>query len=359
MSHSAAGILARSVTALALLAGCRGGEPERAATVSVAVAPVTRGAVDETLALEGRLVPPPERDATLAPQVAGRLEEVPVREGDVVAAGTILAVVDARAMDEALRSARAALAKADQEAAAKERIAQTSASLFAKGIAAAEERDADRAAAESARAAQVEAQSQLEKAERERGFTRLTAPFDGVVAQLLRHPGETVDGTPATPVLRLLGSGATEVAVTATARDLARLAVAQEASIRADGDGAPLAARVTRVARAVDPVTGLGEARLRLQAPTRLPLLSSVKASVLLARHEGLLTIPVSALRRGEDGSEEVVVVKDGVCHPRRVTTGLRDGRASVTAGLAEGETVVVDSPLGLSEGTRVAIRAG
>lgn len=342
---------------LASFASCaKAPEKETATTVAVTIAPVERGALDETLALEGRLVPPPGRDATLAPQAAGRVEEVPVREGDAVAKGDLLAVVDARAADEALRAARAGLAKAEQEEKAKARVAETSAALFAKGIAAAEEKDNDRAAAEAARSGVVDAQAQLAKAERDRAFTRLLAPFDGVVAQVLKHPGETVDGTPATAVVRLLGTGATEVAVAATSADLARLAPGQQATVGAAG-AAPLPARVARVARAVDPATGLGEARLVLLAPTRLPLLSSVKATVVVARHPGLLVVPASALRRAEDGSEEAVVVKDGVAHPRPVVTGIRDGRVEVKSGLAEGEAVVTDSPIGLSEGARVALR--
>ena len=355
-----AGSLARLAFALPLalvLAACGGEEKEKPSVVSVAVAPAVRAEIDETLALEGRLVPPPERDATLAPQVAGRLESVSVREGDAVKAGALLAAVDARAAEEALRTAHAAVAKAEQEAKSKESVAATSDALFTKGIAAREERDADRAAAEAARSAKVEAQSQLEKAEREHGYTRLLAPFDGVVAQVMKHAGETVDGTAAAAVVRLLGTGTPEVAVTATAADLARLAPGQPADVRDGRDGGvSIPARVARVARAVDPATGLGEARLALLGKTSLPLLSAVKAAVVLARHAALLTVPASALRRAEDGSEEVVAVKDGVCHPRRVTIGLRDGRVEVKVGLAEGESVVTDSPLGLVEGQHVTV---
>src|SRR5213593_1025868 len=49
--------------------------------VSVRTARVESGTITEWIRLYGRIVPPPDRDATLAPLVAGLLIAVPVREG--------------------------------------------------------------------------------------------------------------------------------------------------------------------------------------------------------------------------------------------------------------------------------------
>src|SRR5206468_5588843 len=67
--------------------------------VSVRTARVEGGAITEWIRLYGRIAPPPDRDATLAPLVAGLLLAVPVREGQSVRAGEILARVEGAPLD--------------------------------------------------------------------------------------------------------------------------------------------------------------------------------------------------------------------------------------------------------------------
>ncbi|HEV8269232.1 MAG TPA: efflux RND transporter periplasmic adaptor subunit, partial [Thermoanaerobaculia bacterium] len=322
-------------------------------------APVARGAVEAVVTLEGRLVPPPDRDATLAPLVAGRIESVAVREGETVARGATLALVDRRAVDEGLAAARAAREAARREEAAKEAVAATTRALFEKGIASKEERDADGAAAEAARASRLEVDGKLAQAERQASYATLAAPFDGVVAQVLRHAGELVDGTPSTPVVRVVGTERPEIAAPAAASDLARLSAGQAAAVTFPG-ARPVPARVARVPRVVDATTSLADVRLRLEAASAAPLLSGAKVAIVVERKEGILVAPPRALRRSESGAVEAVVVEKGICRVRAVTTGLVSANAvEILSGLSEGESLVVDSPLGLTEGAVVDVKPG
>src|SRR5882724_3082387 len=85
-------------------------EPEQKVTVRC-VNPV-RQAIDETLELRGHLEPPQGGDLPLASQVAGRIIEVLVHEGQRVKAGDIVASVDDLASRDAVRQAEATLAQA-------------------------------------------------------------------------------------------------------------------------------------------------------------------------------------------------------------------------------------------------------
>jgi hypothetical protein len=71
-------------------------------------------------------------------------------------------------------------------------------------------------------------------------------------------------------------------------------------------------------------------------------------------RPRGVL-VPTDALRK--DGSEDVVfVVKDHRARRRAVTVGGGSGDTrQVLAGLAAGETVIVDAPAGLKDDTAVS----
>lgn len=341
-----------------LASGCRKAPSEEPpAPVPVSVATVSRADVPELLSLRGRLVPPVEEDATLAPQVAGRLVRLVVREGETVRRGALLAEVEHAPLVEADATAAAALAKARQDEAVRTRALSLTEHLLERGIASTEERDGDRAALEAARAARVEAEGRLAQTARQRGWAELRAPFDGVVAQVLRHPGEAVDGTGATPVLRLLGTSATEVSAAADAADLSRVMAGDAVEVTLPGGTAPVPAKVTRVSRSIDPATGVGEVRARLATRCSAPLLSPVTISVVLDLHRNVLTVPSGALRRSEEGREEVVLVSKGVALVRPVKTGLRStDRVEVLDGLSGGETVVVDSPLGLTDGLPLAV---
>jgi multidrug efflux system membrane fusion protein len=344
------------VLAVALAVACAKKEEEAPVAAQVVVQKAGVGSVENTLELSGRLVPPPNEDATLAPQIAGRLLTVNVREGERVKQGDLLATVDPAPFAEAERAADAALTKSRAEAGVKERAASLTAKLFEKGIASAEERDNDRAAAEAARAAVVDAEAHAGEARRRREWTRLAAPFGGVVAQVTRHAGETIDGTPGTPVLRLLGTTAAEASADAAAPDLARLKAGDTVSVVSGTVVAP--ASVVRVPAAVDPATGLGEVRARLSGAAPAPLLSTVTLRIVLARKDGVVVVPPRAVRRAEDGTDEVVKIVNGAAHPAKVTLGLKSANAvEVTSGVAAGELVVVDSPLGLTSGQKVATK--
>src|SRR5438552_13178469 len=95
-----------------LLVTCKKEEKEEPAKAGVTAVRAAPGTVAETLELSGRLVPPPSEDATLAPQVAGRLLSVSVRAGDRVKAGDLLATLDPTPLTEAEHAAEAAAAKA-------------------------------------------------------------------------------------------------------------------------------------------------------------------------------------------------------------------------------------------------------
>src|SRR2546427_8757766 len=242
--------------------------------VAVRTARVESGTITEWIRMYGRIAPPPDRDATLAPMVAGLLLAVPVREGQSVRAGEILARVEGAPLDDALRAAEAAERRADAEAAFRKSVAARTRSLLDKGVASQQDAEADEAAAVSADAAQAEASSALATAPRRRDWAQLRAPFDGVVVRVFRRPGESVDGTPATPVIQVAAATGAQVAAEATADTLSRLARDQPAEVEARGSpGAALEAHVLRIARAVDSSTCSGEVRLAFHDAPAPPLL--------------------------------------------------------------------------------------
>src|SRR2546428_8196569 len=156
--------------------------------VSVRTARVESGAITEWIRLYGRIAPPPDRDATLAPLVAGLLLAVPVREGQSVRAGEILARVEGAPLDDALRAAEAAERRAGAEAAFRKSVAARTRSLLDQGVASRQDAAADEAAPVPAHAAPAEASSAPATAPRPRDLPQLRAPLARRVLRACPRP---------------------------------------------------------------------------------------------------------------------------------------------------------------------------
>src|SRR5258707_11571074 len=122
--------------AAALTFACRhvaeGDEDDRPAPAAVTCQPVTSATIDDLIDVTGVIAPPPKLDAIVSSPVPGRVALVAVEEGDHVAAGALLAVIEDPALTAgsletkaAVESSRAQKIAADQEVARQERLVQS------------------------------------------------------------------------------------------------------------------------------------------------------------------------------------------------------------------------------------------
>ena len=323
------------VLPLALLAACDGGDglaaraqaaapPAASAAAPPAAAPpaadavVARVAVDAPLSLPAQLHV--ERDVVIAARADGVLESLRVDLGTPVRAGAVLATVESEGQRLALARADAAHADAQRT------VARTR--LLAAG------RVVTAADSESAELAARGAELSLAEARRAVALTSVVAPFDGVVSA--RYVGPH----------RLVHAGDTLFRLTETAPLLARVRVpeAQTGGIGVGSaaevvalDGRATAARVVRIAPAVDAASGTREVVLAVARPGALRPGSAVTVRLGATRRQAV-AVPAAVV--DDDG---YVLVVDGVRTAlREVTLGgpLRDGRVEVLAGLAPGERV-------------------
>jgi RND family efflux transporter MFP subunit len=359
VKRQAAVLLGTALGAAALVAGCRSRDGTEPAPKAIHVRVTAAFLHDFTVRarVAGRLVPPVDRQASVSAPVGGRVQEVTAREGQRVRRGDVLARVDARQLEDAERSAEAALKRAEADRALKGGVANRSRELYEKGVIARQEADSDASSAVAAESAVVEATANLTTARRNRGYAEIVAPFDGVVVRVLRHPGEQVDGTAATPIVEVAGLQALEVTADAPSEVLARLRAGDEAEVTL-GSGEKLPARVARVSGALDAASVVGGIRLAfVGASPALAIGSPVDVSLAVERMKNVLAVPKRAVRRGAEGGAEVVAVVEGKAKSTPVVTGPEDGDViAIRSGLKEGDVVVVEDPLGLPDGTVLEI---
>lgn len=325
--------------------------PVEAATVDVNTAPVERGLMPSVLQLTGTVVA--AHQTTVASDASGVVTEVRFSLGDHVKRGQVLAVLDTRvssaqaAASSAQAKAQAAqLAIADQECARAEILKQGQAittqryeSLIAQCAA---QRGVVDAANASARAADV----MVERAQ-------VRAPFDGIIGEKMIEVGAFASG--ATPVATLFADGDLRV----------RMAVPDALAGRIV-DGAvtrvhPSALPDVEVRGVVHQIGGglrdrtrdlLVEAQLDASEAGLLPgMFARVDVEGAPA---DTLTVPDAAVLT-EGTVRRVYVVREGRAFETVVRVGLsRDGRTAVLSDLAEGESVIIDPPADLLDGTRV-----
>lgn len=323
----------------------------------VRTAVAEEGSITEWVELSGRVTPPFDRDATLAPQVAGRIVQLAARVGEMVAEGALVARIETAALEDEVKSAQAAAKRSDADAVFKRGVAKRSLDLVAKGVASREEAESAEAAAVAAESARSEDAATLAAAHRRLSWAEVKAPFAGVVVRVDRRVGDFVDGTPATPVAEIASTEGWEVVTSAAASSLPRLRAGQAASIVGLTPGMEVMAAVSGIARAVDPSTGAGEVRLTPRIrPPGVALGSPVRVRVAVNRHPNSVLVPRAAVRMAPDGSAELVVVEGGLAHVRKIVMGLSESdHVEVVSGLSAGAHVVIEDPIGIADGTPLA----
>ena len=355
------GIWAAASLALFLAAGCHHEETEAAPTNrTVRCAPAEAATVTDTIELRGTVSPLPEKDAQIAAQVAGRLLQVQVREGDAVSVGQPVARVDDAPLIDEARAAEAAVARTRAELKNAQATSARVQRVFEHGIAARQEVDDATARADTTAAAQSEAEATARRAQRQVERAVVRSPLAGVVVRIFKRPGELVDGTPATPIVEVADPSRLELTADATAGDLVLIRKGQTADVTIGAlPAAAWLGTVSAVSPAVDRTTGLGVVRVSLElgGAARPPIGVVGTARIHAGASRQTVVVPKEAVRSGVGAEMEIVLCgSDGVAHVRRLPQRAPIGAKVEATGLASGQAVVVEPVLGIADGEPIEV---
>jgi len=185
------------------------------------------------------------------------------------------------------------------------------------------------------------------------------APVAGVVAARAVDPGDTV--SPSTRLLQVVRTDPAVVAFPVPERELGALQRGSAVEVTADAvPGRVFTGRVAGTNPLLSPETRTAEVKVEVPNPEGL-LRPGMTARVraVLARRDGVVTVPVEAVLR-RSGRAVVFVVEGDVAREREVTTGLSDGRrVEVRTGIGAGERVVVAGQETLRDGVTVRTPEG
>ena len=253
-----------------IMAGCHGHEtvetPGNVQTVQARVVESRQQQVPRTLQSTGTVHA--RETAIVSAQVLSRIEQVLVHEGDSVRAGQTLIVLDGAALESQLKQAEAGVTAAENG----QISAQTSSALATSTLARYKQLESEKsvspqemdeisqraaAAAASLNAARAQtdaARAQVNGARTTMGYTRLVAPFAGVVTARTADPGTMA--APGMPLLQVDQAGALELDATVDESAIATVHKGMKVSVSIDGEGATATSgRVAEIVPAADPST--------------------------------------------------------------------------------------------------------
>jgi membrane fusion protein (multidrug efflux system) len=327
-----------------------------------------RGEIAKSIELPGDVVG--FYEAALHSKVTGYLKSISVDKGDFVKAGQVLAEIQVPELRSNLQRAQASLEIERITYDRLKKVQQSDPRLVSQ-------QDVDMAYAKF-----LEAQAAVGTLQTMVGYTRIIAPFDGVITGRFADPGALiragggdigVDETSG-----LISPGATEGAgghrdgggPILTIADIDKLRVyvyvpensypyiheGTPATLRFDEfPGRTFDGKVARYASSLDLATRTMLTEVDIDNPRRLVYPRSyAHVTIDLVRHPNALSVPVAALG-GSVSAPKLLVVNNGRLVQTPVRTGINNGNyVEVTSGLSANSLVVGTYSSGLTPGEQV-----
>ena len=298
----------------------------------------------------------------MAFRVAGQIIEREVRLGDVVHRGEVVARLDPIDAEKQLAVARAALDAAEHRLVFARQTLDRDKAQQAQNLIAANQLEQSENDYAAALAAREQANNQWAVAGNALRYNSLVADHDGVITSENADTGQVV--TAGQAVYGLAWSGDVDVTLDAAASDVAKIGNGQSAVVTFPAlPGRHFTGRVREIAPAADPqsrtyrvkltlVDGGRDVRLGMTGDATLAPAARTTAQV----DAPTFVIPATAIfHRGRNPAVWIVRAHDSTLELRSVTiSSYAERTATVSSGLADGETVVLAGVHTVYDGERV-----
>lgn len=279
--------------------------------------------------------------STVSAQTSGTVVELPFDIEAVVEPGALIARLDDTEQQARVREAEAELAESQAALADASQQFERVETLFQRGVVSRSDFDQAQNSLNGARARLARSRSRIDAAREQLEYTKITAPYGGVVTERHVELGESV--RPGQPLLSGLAPGEVRVVVPVPQR-YAGLARSGARAVVTGNDGRRLNVDRVTVFPFADETTHVVRMRLHLDEPPGTVFPGTlVIVELAVAEREALWVPAASLLRRGE---LRAVYVRGPSGQPRlrQVRTGVVDGeRIEVLSGLDEREQVATD----------------
>ena len=287
--------------------------------------------------------------AQLSSQVMGTITRVNVHEGDRVRRGEVLVAIDEAQQQAAfaganagLRASQESIAAADADYALAESTMKRYQMLYDKKSVSPQEYDevktrlaAAKARRDAAHAGREQAEAGVSQAGTAMSFTKVRAPFDGIVIAKLAEPGAMA--APGVPLLTVEDPSRFRLEATVDESKIGAVRLGESVPVVIDALGEqPIEGKVTQIVPAADPGSRTFTVKIDLPANPQMRTGLFGRARFARGQHDAIAVPKTAILNRGQ--LQAVYVVgSDQLASLRYVTLGAASSdQVEVLSGLAE-----------------------
>jgi len=342
------------------------------ARVEPSTVKVTRGDVEQTVLASGSLQA--QSVTSVGAEVSGTIQSLPVKLGDAIKKGDLVAQIDSTNQQNAVKSAEAALANMQAQLLSKQADLTTAQAALDRANKLAPQKlvsDADvmtaqaglasaKAAVASFNAQISQAQLAVDDANLALSRTKITAPTDGTIVAVLVTEGQSVNANQSSPtIVKIANLDTMLIKAQISEADVTKVAPGQAAEFTILGDpNTKIPATLLSVEPAPDAITtsdtGLSSSDNAIyynglfsvaNPDHKLRIAMTAQVTIVIKSETGVLTLPASALGTASRNGNYRVGIYDqasGTVRPAEVKVGLNNNiTAEIVSGLNEGDLVV------------------
>ncbi|NNF05534.1 MAG: efflux RND transporter periplasmic adaptor subunit [Candidatus Eisenbacteria bacterium] len=316
-----------------------GGGGGESTAVPVAVENAIRGDISSYYSATATLEA--EKEAQILARAAGVLNKIHCEEGDTVKRNQSMLVIEDKEYRLRLAQAEATVNNARSR---HDRLK----GMFENNLVSAEEYDAAKNDLESAEA-------EVSLAELNLSYTKVLAPFTGLVVQRLVDVGQSV--SVGTPLFLLSDFNPLLARVHVPSKEFRKLKRDQRVELTLDSDDRRLSGKITLVSPVIDPQSGTIKVTVEVQdypAGTRPGDFAEVR--IVTELRENTLLVPKGSVF-SDKGETVLYVAKDDQAERRVVTPGFEnEAHTEIVEGIVDGEAVIVRGQRSLKDGNPIKV---
>ncbi|MFN4086759.1 MAG: efflux RND transporter periplasmic adaptor subunit [Spirosomataceae bacterium] len=308
---------------------------------SVATQVVTTNGIDHYVETTGRL--DAINNVLVSPQMGGAIAQILVKEGDMVAKGQKLAVIDNTVMRNSIQEVLIQL--------------ETAKTIFERQKALWDQKIGTEVQYIQAKAQVEGLEKRLATLKSQDAMNIVTAPISGMVDEVRFKAGELA--APGLGILRLVNSGSLKVVANVPDTYAGTLSIGNKAVIRFPDLNKEVISTISFVSQTINPTSRTFTVEAKVPAGDR-DLKPNLTAEVRIndQRRPNAISIYENVVQRTDVGDIVYVAVKEGngyVARQRKVTKGLSyNGLVEITQGLSAGEMLITEGYQELVDGQAI-----
>lgn len=308
--------------------------------VAVTTDKVTRKEMDNKLSLVGSTIA--NREAQIPAQTGGEITDLNIKLGDRISKGTLIAKIDDKMKQLAFENAKTAVAKLETDMNKIKNMLDRNAATDAQ--------------LRDIKFAYESAKNQLEQAKRQIEYTKVTAPFGGIVTQKFVELGSYVNT--GNPICYFVDMSILKVSLNVSENDAYQLKEGKK--VRVTSSVYPTA-EYEGVISYISPKSDRGHnypIEISLENNRQFPLKSGTFVKVEInfeSKRKPLLISRQSII--GSINDANVYVVRDGTANLQKIKIGAEyDKYLEVIDGLNEGDEVVTSGQVNLEDKMQIRV---